>query len=512
MAFFESVPPGFFNDEAIELLVAEDLPFDQLYFYAPPYEGGTVNPIEALVPYLLAGWWNVLGQSVMTTHLFYALFFVLAAYLLYRVFGRRNEVAWGILASLVFSLSAYGNYFSRILVRNATSTFWSILLFTLFLSTLNNRGSRRSKLIHCLSLSVASFLAIYTYTSLLFVVAAILGTWALIYIRRKEWGELQWVLGVSIATTLLLYMIGWISHQPLKMIVSRSAYVISSNTTLETYGLYLYQALLLPFHLFDVFQQGNFFTEETHRMFGRGMLPVGTSILFFIGLWRASVSTWKGETNETLAFPIWLFSTTALSVGGPSLKVAHCTFPFVIILAVTGARFLFALISGLRGRTAAFASILLLLSAGVLQDAFHFIGYLPTNNHHIVDGAGPNQLANEALRLREKSAFVVVSSGGMDLVRWRTRSRENMKFIMPSDVTLQSLNEQIEKTQPFSFVQGDPGSPPATRALRESYPCHTAGTIFWREYTIGHWTRIDTNCYEQIKRLKTDPVRPINSS
>jgi hypothetical protein len=80
----EKVPKsGVINDEAIELLVSEDLPMDHLYFFAPNYHGGNVTLIESLVPYINRLIMSIFGHSLRFLHLFFALCYAGACYLFF---------------------------------------------------------------------------------------------------------------------------------------------------------------------------------------------------------------------------------------------------------------------------------------------------------------------------------------------------------------------------------------------------------------------------------------------
>jgi hypothetical protein len=100
------VVPHLINDEAVEMLQAQDLP-PGLHYLAPTHAAGLVDTIEAVGPYLNRALWSVFGLGTGPLQVFHALLLALAVALLASASAAAHGARGGAAAALVAGASAY---------------------------------------------------------------------------------------------------------------------------------------------------------------------------------------------------------------------------------------------------------------------------------------------------------------------------------------------------------------------------------------------------------------------
>ena len=466
-AFSDTVPKtGVINDEAIELLVSEDLPTDRVYFFAPNYQGGNVTLIESLAPYINLAIMSISGHSLRFLHLFFALCHTGACYLFFRLLHAYFEqVSFALYGAILLGGASYATFFNRILTRNGISMLWSCLMLLVLYQALKISQTHRRRALYWLILPVVLTLAFWTYTAFKFIIVAIylsLGLWSLFqvfslrYFARRAWRypALSCVLTLCCIAGLLL-----ISQTSFHFTIFRGSYVLGGNwaEVFRKYASHLVSSLLLPVYFKP---GGDFLIEVTHAAYNRQTLSLFLAPCFILGVWNALAFKKSGFGFQQLVLCTWLLGTAMLALGGPQLKHHFALFPFVMFLAICGlwqAAEWLTLIFRPRSFNIIAAIFLLAVVGG---ESNHLFRKIPLDGLLRLDSSLPAAVAREALqRTQTVSKVYLVEGWGRDAVRFYTRRHPNIRYILNHSPISVEMERDLQAHQTIAIVTDREAAP-----------------------------------------------------
>lgn len=433
----EKIPKsGVINDEAIELLVSEDLPMDHLYFFAPNYHGGNVTLIESLVPYSNRLIMSIFGYSLRFLHLFFALCYAGACYLFFRLLSSYfQKNLFALYGTVLLGGASYASFFNRILTRNGISMLWSCLMLLVLYQALKASQSPHNRKGHWFGISVVLTLAFWTYTSFKFIILAVylsLGLWCLSQpfpprhaARRRVWSHpiLSGMFTFCCISGLLL-----ITQTSFYFTIFRGSYVLdgSWNELVKKYASHLVSSLLLPMY----FQPGgDFLIEVTHAAYNRQMLSIFLAPFFVLGVCDSLTFKKSGFGFQQLVLWIWILGTAMLALGGPQLKHHFALFPLVMFLTICGlwqAAEWITLIFHPRSCTIVAIMFLMAVIGG---ETHHLFRKVPLNSLLRLDSGLPAAVAREALQQAQTASKVYILEGwGRDAVQFYTRQHPAIRY------------------------------------------------------------------------------------
>ena len=493
--FSGSIPKeGVINDEAIELLVAQDLPTDQVYYFAPNYQGGSVVLIEALVPYANLLISRVFGYDLRFIHLFFALCYGLACYVFFLLVKDvyRSE-KFAVFGTILLAGASYACFYNRILTRNGISILWTSLLMWVVWKILHASTEHRKSSLYLLCLPLVLILALWTYTSFKFINAAVyvsLGMWCLSYsplrkaAKKKEWGYLF----SSVAITFLLFLaLLVISKTSLHYVIFRGSYVLggSLGAALKKYLSHLVYSLLLPVYFKP---GGDFLIEVTHTAYNRHTLPIFLVPFFLLGVWE-TLRLWKKSFGfQQVTLLIWFFGTALLAVGGPNLKHHFALFPCVLWIALYGLKQVADWVSSVfHDRTVTLLAIAF-IAVYFGGELHHLYNNVPQDGLLILDAGLPKAVSQVTLRQVETGTDVYLVEGwGRDAVRLYTRKNPNIHYIPNVETVPQEIQTKMLSHQSLSIVREGKDVPEFFKAHPNLNRCF--------EKNVQHVGRWDVSVY-----------------
>ncbi|GAK58508.1 4-amino-4-deoxy-L-arabinose transferase and related glycosyltransferase of PMT family [Candidatus Vecturithrix granuli] len=466
-AFSETIPKtGVINDEAIELLVSEDLPTDRVYFFAPNYQGGNVTLIESLVPYVNLAIMSISGHSLIFLHLFFALCHAGACYLFFRLLQAHfQQTSFALYGAILLGGASYANFFNRILTRNGISMLWSCLILLVLYQALKTSQTHRRNVLYWLILPVVLTFAFWTYTSFKFIIVAIylsLGLWAVFqsfssrYFARRAWRYplLSCILTLCCIAGLLL-----ISQTSFHFTIFRGSYVLGGNwaEVFRKYASHFVSSLLLPVYFKP---GGDFLIEVTHTAYNRQTLSIFLAPCFILGVWNSLTFKKSSFGFQQLVLCIWLLGTAMLALGGPQLKHHFALFPIVMFLAICGLWRVAEWVSlMLPPRSFNIVAVIFLLAV-VGGETNHLFRKIPLDSLLRLDSGLPAAVAREALQQAQTVSKVYLIEGwGRDAVRYYTRYHPNIRYILNHLPIPIEMENDLQTNQSIAIVT-DRDAPP----------------------------------------------------
>lgn len=466
VAFRTTIPKtGVINDEAVELLQAQDLPLDRLYVFTPNYRGGNADLIESLTSYVSFGLWKLFGTNLWPMHGFYALSYCAAAVLCFALLRQvYREAGLRVGGAVLFCGSSYALFFTRIITRNALSLLWSTLLL-LILRHIVDTTSRPPKTALLAWLPVALTCALWTYSSFKFVAVAVymalLAHWLRLPRYRVEkmatGGYLLGSVSVFVGLVSGLLFLGGTS---VSVFLFRGSYVLQGGlgVAARRYVMHLARSLMLPVLYLP---GGDFLMDVTHTAYARQMLSWLLAPLFFLGIWRL-LRTWRRAWGVPhLALAIWLLATLPLALGGPHLKHHFALFPCVFLVAMQGMQAVYQWGRRHVRENAVFVLTGVFCVGVVAGEVRHLAGTIPANPLLILDTRLPAAFARHALALAARQPKVYIVEGyGRDATRYYTRHVPTIGYIWNHAPVSDAMRADLARDQAIGIVTQGRAEPP----------------------------------------------------
>jgi len=461
-AFYDFVPKGMINDEAVELLQALYLPRDGFYYFAPhylPYPGFVqVHEIESLVPYVNLLIFHIFGEDLLYIHLFYALCYCVACYVFFcLVRGAFGSETWGWMGALILGGSSYPAFYSRVLTRNGISLLWAVVILWLLWKVVGGASAKIKRALYLLYIPVILVLSILTYTSFKFIAAAVylsLITRCLAAPRRKDLG---YAMSSAAVTLLLIVLLVVLSGTSVRPVIFRGAYVLGKSFEIGGYLRHVGSSFLLP-----VFFKsgGDFMSDMTHDVFDRQMLSFIIAPFFILGLWECTMR-WRVEFGfAPFVLTLWLWGVFILGAGGPSLKHQYALFPLVVFISLCGIQWAYRRASRVVNRAVIAVAVAALLCIFLASEARHLFRTIPADGRLHWETVRPRAVAEEALRC-SRSAFKVYIVGCMqiDAMRFYTRREPKVRVIRDQREMDPELKSDLVRGDPVAIVVEGDGLP-----------------------------------------------------
>jgi hypothetical protein len=460
------------NDEAIELLVAEDIPVNHFEFFAPPYRTGIVTEIESLLPYLIHFLQSIFGRDLRAVRFVFAFCIGFGACFYYLLLKNHFSEAYGIWGLFLLFCSAYLGYYSRILTRNGISSLWVCMILYLLWKYLDAARSGRSKTwimlvlpfaIVCSNLSYTSFkfFSIATYLALLF--------WSVFYANRKR--EILLIsLNMILAAGVMMFLIIK-GHSSLKMLLFRGNYVLVGG---KSAGILLDNILcsfLMPFYFKS---DGAFLVDMTHITFHRHALSYFLCPFYLIGL----ASIFRKRTPEVefhrVLFIILIITTALLGVGGPVLKHHYVSFPLIIFFSVLGYKTVVERAISIVSVSAIQKISLAFLAIYLSSEMIHLTWVIPEDEGLVHETKVPVVMSTEAIEDSERFEKVYVIEGvARDTLQYYVRSNPKIVTIRPGGNEAALVNEDLKKGISVCIVMDGRKTPPVVSSVLGFPECFT---------------------------------------
>ena len=270
----DSLPPGLYPDEALNVNQAIDEPFKIFY----PDNFGR----EGLFLNILTVAFNLFGISMTTARAVPALFGVLTVlgiYLLGKELFNKNV---GLVSAFFLALSFWHINFSRILFRAILVPFFLTFTFYFLL-----KGIRKNKTLLLVVAGISYGLGFYTY--LAYRLSVLLLPLLLLFQRDKK--KLLKQLVVFLATTFVVALpIGMYFLQHPSHFMARTGVSVFTQE-----GPILTFLSSLGTHILQFFINGD--PNWRHNISGSPALFWPTAVLFFIGIVIAKKGVWKDDNR-----------------------------------------------------------------------------------------------------------------------------------------------------------------------------------------------------------------------
>jgi hypothetical protein len=433
----QSIPPGLFNDEAVEISQALSLQLDRFKIFVEPYVGGKVWPIEIL-PVLInkvllakdpANYWPIKTLYASLGVLTVIIFFLL----LRKIFS-----PWmALLGTFIAASSAYNSYYERIITRNAITPLWMVLHLLFFYSFFQQKGKRWWPLAGTI---LFLLLGIHSYTTFKVYAVAFFFIWATWITAFKNWQDLKFYftgLGLVVLGTFgLAFFSGdydwhWLLH--------RGNYVYRFDNL--QIAQYFFPSILSPLFIIKKFRGGDyFFADPTHVIFtqdGRGMLAYVWGAVFYIGL---AVGLWAiiRRKNHFRSFtaPLCFFSLLVIGTGGPSLKTFFSLSPLIILMTVDGICQLEKIFPQRRYKLGILALVMFLIPITLYDNYYQLFNHCAFSNRNFYYTTNSEVLSQEVDKILQRNPRANIYIGmfmGKDVFHYRfLRSYRNVLYSWPN--------------------------------------------------------------------------------
>jgi len=425
---YNSGASGLFNDEAIELLVSQDMPLKGFYFFAPGYKGSQIIPLESLVPYVNRLIFSIAGLHLIFIRLFFMLCLALACCFFYRVVERYYSQAYGILGVILLAGSSYTNFYNQILHRNGVTFLWTCafiwLMYKYMVMTLS--GGRRVYILSALPLVVV--LSNLTYTPFKFlspVIYIALVVWTLVYASRKR-ECLAALLSLGIAA-LAGYALLRAGGSSVDFILSRGNYVVAKGFGVRLYLSNVARSLLLPLCYSE---SPDFHIEMTHIGFHRHTLSYVLVPFFAWGILVSLLGSADRTGFQKLILAVWVCGTALLALGGPELKHHYALFPFVILISLFGFHSCMVWLERYFSIGMISWGTIIIVVLFLLSEARHLYWANQQNEAIFLEKRMPRALALTALkRVNQLSRVYLIEQYGKDSLRFYTRHEPRIVYL-----------------------------------------------------------------------------------
>jgi hypothetical protein len=452
----------FVDDTGVEILQVKLFSGWPISGFIQAYE---TDIIESVYGYLMLPFISILGDDIFVFKLAMGLVFASTAALFFILLSRSFSLSTAILVTIAYSSSAYTIWYPSLLLRNALSPLFVILILLGLVDIYNNKVKRG-----CFSVILLAFLAFNAYSSLKVVIPALFASAfiaGLFLCKDKTYSRMIFLCATTIS--ILMVALHYFTHTSTDHLL-RGGYMYFNTDIYKDGELFTYLSFFVrSFFLPVAEKQSGFLAESTHFIFNRPMLNMGLYGFWAIGIVAATIRVFKQK--DVVAFICLgslLLSSFILCVGGPSLKTHFALIPLVFIVIAYAVN---AILNALHFHKL----IIALLGVSVLTVGYFEYMYL--NKISITKFNQPDAAAQDVglflARNDQDFDFVLFGGAASSILRahypnWATKSKyvddsDTISFLKEIDIAMQ------KESRLFIVVTKD--SPTYLRLLQDMRFC-----------------------------------------